>query len=74
MKNVKEDLGFVNWLKAVERKLGYINSVIADSQQHQELDEQEVEMVKKLHDKLFWSGDIKFDRRNLDASKLNVQS
>ena len=69
----KDDLRFINWMKATERVLGTINDKIADSQQHEDLSAQEVKFTEKLH-KLYWSGEITFDKKNLDSSKLKVNS
>ncbi|KKL18928.1 hypothetical protein LCGC14_2470650 [marine sediment metagenome] len=68
-----DDLNFVNWLKALERKLTIVCNIISDAQQHQDLSHQETLLVKKLHDKLYWSGEVAFDKRNLDSNKLRVQ-
>ena len=72
MAKVRDDLTFINWMKTLQRKIGEINDIISDSQQHQDLSEQEVALVKKLHDNLYWSGEITFDDGCVDSSKLHV--
>ena len=70
----KTDLRFVNWLQALERKLGKINDITSNSLQHEDLDDQEQALLKKLHNTLFWSGEVTFDKQCLDSSKLRVKS
>jgi hypothetical protein len=71
MKKQEEDLRFINWLRAFERSVGSINTIITDSQQREELHDQQNALVKKLH-QLYWSGEIRFDAKCLDSSKLKV--
>ena len=68
------DLTFINWLKTLERKIGKINDIVGNSLQHEDLSEQEIALVKKLHDTLFWSGEVTFDKQCLDSSRLKVKS
>ena len=71
MKN-KADLTFINYLKSLENALSGINRIIADSQQHEELSNQQVALVEQIHNKLYWPGIVTFDKKNLDAGELKV--
>ena len=72
MKKQEEDLRFINWLKALGRAIDTANTIVTDSQQREELSEQQVALFKKLNDKLYWPGEVGFDARCLDSSKLKV--
>ncbi len=72
MKKATEDLGYINWTKTMVKKLSRIDQIISDSQQHQDLDNQELALVEEMYTALFWPGIITFGKDNTDASKLKV--
>ena len=72
MAKIDTSLDYINWLKTLGRKIGTITDIVGNSQQYEDFSEEEVALLKKLHDRLYWSGEVTFDKRNIDASKLKV--
>lgn len=71
MTDKKDDLRFVNFLRSMEKALADCNRIILDSQQREELSEKQVALLKKMHE-LYWNGDVQFDAKCIDHTKLKV--
>ena len=71
MKKTKDDLRFINFLRSTEKALHDVNRIILDSQQREELSEMQVSFINKMHE-LYWSGEIRFDAKNIDHTKLKI--
>jgi hypothetical protein len=71
MTKTKDDLRFINFLRSMEKALHDVNRIILDSQQREELSEKQVAFVKKMHE-LYWNGEIRFDAKNIDHTKLKI--
>jgi len=67
----KDDLRFINFLRSTEKVLHDINRIILDSQQREELSENQTAFTKKMYN-LYWTGDIRFDAKCIDHTKLKV--
>ncbi len=68
---MKEDLRFINHMRSLERSLRDINRIILDSQQREELNDEQNALLKKMYG-LYWSGEIRFDPKNIDHTKLKI--
>ena len=71
-KRPDDDLTFINYLRTLERALNRINLMISDSQQRDSLSEEQEGLVRKIHDHLFWSGEVSFDEKCVDVSKMKI--
>lgn len=71
MTQPKDDLRFINFLRSAEKVLHDCNRIIMDSQQREELSEKQTAFLKKMH-KLYWSGEVRFDAKCIDHTKLKV--
>jgi len=71
MAQTEVNLDFVNFLLTLERKLGEINSIITDSYQHQDMNEEDILLLEKLHG-LYYRGEVSFGQGNLDTKQLKV--
>ena len=72
MKKAIEDLNYINWVKTLVKKLSRVDQIISDSQQHQDLDNQELALVEELYAKLYWPGVVTFGKDQIDAAKLKI--
>lgn len=72
MRKATDDLNYINWLKTTVKKLSRIDQIISDSQQHQDLDNQELALVEEIYAKLYWPEIVTYGKDNTDASKLKV--
>ena len=67
-----EVLNFINFTRSLSRALSNLHRIVSDSQQREGLSEEQEALLEKIHDKLYVGGDVQFDSKCIDSSRLKV--
>lgn len=68
----KAELSFINYIMSLGRSINVINEKIKNSQQRDQLTEEEMALLEKIHEVFYLPGVVVFDKDNMDSSKLKV--